>query len=296
MIPWSAYLVALPLRSLRAVLTGVQRLTNDEWRLILWASVPLVFYTISIGKQPRYILPVLPPLAILLARSIAARIEPAIASGPHSSVASGFSRKSLADLRIAIWITAALYLTMAVLLVRARLLFVTAYPLVTWLAVGGIIAAAFALAWVAVTSRWTRLPGVMVPAAVVLLLGIQFGALAGRRPEPVEQMAGLVRSHRTANEPVGAYQVFVRNLVFYTRFKQVALFDEGRALEFVQSPERVLLVVGRTDLQRLETISGMKMRPLGAVQYLDTASVRLRTLLFPMPEQDLETVYLVTNR
>jgi hypothetical protein len=49
-------------------------------------------------------------------------------------------------------------------------------------------------------------------------------------------------------------------------------------------------------LQRLETISGMKMRPLGAVQYLDTASVRLRTLLFPMPEQDLETVYLVTNR
>ncbi len=90
--------------------------------------------------------------------------------------------------------------------------------------------------------------------------------------------------------------MFVRNLVFYTRFKQVELFDDGRALDFMKSAERVLLVVGRTDLQRLETISGVKMRPLGAVQYLDTSNIRLRTLLFPMPAQDLETVFLVTNR
>jgi hypothetical protein len=49
-------------------------------------------------------------------------------------------------------------------------------------------------------------------------------------------------------------------------------------------------------LQRLQTISGVKMRLLGAVQYLNTNNIRLRTLLFPMPAQDLETVYLVTNR
>ena len=29
--------------------------------------VPFVFFTVSIGKQPRYILPILPPLALLLA-------------------------------------------------------------------------------------------------------------------------------------------------------------------------------------------------------------------------------------
>jgi hypothetical protein len=152
------------------------------------------------------------------------------------------------------------------------------------------------LAWVAATARWTQLPAFMAAAAVTLLLGIQFGALAGHRPEPVEQMASLVRSYRTANEPVGTYQVFVRNLIFYTQFKQVALFDEGRALEFMRSPEPVLLVVERTNLQRLQTISGVKMRLLGAVQYLNTNNIRLRTLLFPMPAQDLETVYLVTNR
>ena len=39
-------------------------------RLVVWALVPLVFYSISIGKQPRYMLPVLPPLAVILAATI----------------------------------------------------------------------------------------------------------------------------------------------------------------------------------------------------------------------------------
>ena len=34
---------------------------------------PLVFYSLSVGKQPRYILPVLPPLAMLLAQSVLER-------------------------------------------------------------------------------------------------------------------------------------------------------------------------------------------------------------------------------
>jgi hypothetical protein len=180
--------------------------------------------------------------------------------------------------------------------VRARLLFVTAYSPVTWLAVVAIGSAALALVWLAATGRWTKLPVVLTCCAVVLLLAIQFGALAGRRPEPVEEMATLIRSHRTGNEPVGAYQVFVRNLPFYTRFSQVELFDEGRALDFMKSRERVLLVIGINDLTRLKAISGVAMKPLGAVHYLEPANIRLRTLLSPMPAQDLELVLLVTNR
>ena len=125
---------------------------------------------------------------------------------------------------------------------------------------------------------------------------MQFGALAGTRPEPVEQMAALVRTSRASGEPVGTYQVFVRNLVFYTRFKQVDLFDERRALDFLQSPDRVLLVVRAADLPRLEAISAVTARTLGQVQYFNTANLRLRTLLAPTPAQDIETVLLVTNR
>ena len=120
----------LPARSLRRRLTRARRLTNDEWRLILWAFVPLIFYTISVGKQPRYILPVLPPLAILLARSIATRIVTAtsVLPLPARSWLPASAGQSASDLRLATWITAALYLVLAVLLVRARPLFITAYP------------------------------------------------------------------------------------------------------------------------------------------------------------------------
>jgi hypothetical protein len=90
--------------------------------------------------------------------------------------------------------------------------------------------------------------------------------------------------------------VLERNLVFYTRVKQVDLIDEGRALDFLKSPERVLLVVRDTDLSRLESIAGITAKRLGEVQYLNTASVRLRTLISPLPEQDLERILLVANR
>ena len=44
-----------------------------DLRLLLWAALPLVFFTLSVGKQPRYVLPLLPPLALLLASSIIER-------------------------------------------------------------------------------------------------------------------------------------------------------------------------------------------------------------------------------
>ncbi|MBM3820962.1 MAG: glycosyltransferase family 39 protein [Acidimicrobiia bacterium] len=277
MLPWSMYGYLLFRRD--------GKLTNDEWRLLLWALVPIVFFTISIGKQPRYILPVLPPLAILLARALVSEIE--------GAVASGGSRKSLS---IGTWLTALLYAVLAVLLYRARPIFISVAPWVSTFAIGVIAAAGLAIAGVAASRTWHRLPVVLPASAVVLLLSVQFGALSGIRPEPVEEMAALVQSHRTQGQPVGEYQVFVRNLVYYTRFPQVELFSETAALDFLRRAEPVLLVVGANDLPRLVSVSGVTTRTLGQVRYLDPANIRLRTLLDPLPDQDLETVLLVTNR
>jgi len=190
-----------------------------------------------------------------------------------------------------------LYLALALLLYRARPLFVTtAYPWLTTLAIAVIGVCAAALVWPAATRQWQRLPGLAAACAAALLLSVQFGALAGVRPEPVESMAALVRANRIAGEPVGEYQVFVRNLVFYLRFKQVELFDEARALDFLKSPGRVLLVVRANDLPRLESISGVTTQKLGEVVYLNSANIRIGLLLSPVPQQDLETVLLVTNK
>lgn len=280
MLPWSMFLfVTVP--SVTDVLRRRRRLTAEEWRILAWILVPPLFFTLSVGKQPRYILPMLPPLAILLARAVTTRVT---------------ARPVPTSIGVATWLTALLFVVFAVLLLRAEPLFITAYPALTYAAIAAIVASAAVLAWIAVSRRWALLPSVMTGCAAVLLLSVQFGAFAGTRPEPVEQMAALVGTHRLAGEPVATYQVFVRNLVFYTRFQQIDLFSEEHAVDLLRSPTRTLFVVRATDLPRLEEISGVIPRRLASVRYLNTANIRLRTVLAPIPSQDVEEVLLVANR
>jgi 4-amino-4-deoxy-L-arabinose transferase-like glycosyltransferase len=302
LIPWSAYLVTFvvasvvdlwrgPLQVREASLTRLAPPAKEarraswadvDWPLVLWAVMPLLFYTASVGKQPRYILPVLPPLAILVARGVVHRIEPGV-------------RRQTA-LSVATWTTAAVLAACAVLLLRAQPLFINSYPAVTWLASGGMAVSALAVAWTAVTRRWRLLPVLLACTSAVLLLAIQFGALAGKRPEAVEEMASLVRSHRGGSEPVGEYHAFVRNLIFYLGFKQVDLFDAPAAEQFVRSPERVLLVASTDDVAALQKTTGVSLRVLGSVRYLNAADLKIRTILAPDPERDVETILLVSNR
>jgi hypothetical protein len=137
---------------------------------------------------------------------------------------------------------------------------------------------------------------VMTVAATVLLLSVQFAVLAGTRPDAVEEMAALIRAHRIANEPIGVYGVFTRNLGFYIGFTHMDLFDQAHAAAFTRSEERVLLVLRSHDLGAVEAASGMRLHVLGQITYLNVANFRLRTLLRPNPEEVIQPVSLVTNR
>ena len=72
LLPWTP-LALVWLQPVWRFLTRRKDIETLELRLILWAALPLLFYSLSIGKQPRYILPVLPPLAMLLATSVLER-------------------------------------------------------------------------------------------------------------------------------------------------------------------------------------------------------------------------------
>ena len=286
MVPWAMYLLVLPWTRGMAVVRRRARLTESEWRLLIWIAAPLVFYTIAVGKQPRYILPVLPPLAILLGSSIAKRIRAGYRDG---------DRAAMRGLRTATWLTALQFLIVAVLLFRARALFITAHPLVTIAAVSAIVAAGAVLAWIAWRGHWRTLPPVMAGASAVAMLAIQFGALAGVRPEPVETIAEVVR-REPRDTRLGVYKPFVRDIGFYAGRRREDLPTEGVALDFIRSSERVLLVVKARDAERLTAISGIPLQRLGEAPYVDPGNIRLRTLLAPLPDQDVETVLLVANR
>ncbi len=285
LFPWSAYLLVLPWRAARDVWKKTRQLTDVEWRLLIWIALPLLFFTLSVGKQPRYILPVLPPLAILLGRAIAERIRAALSS-----------RAAARELAIASWLTVTLFVAGAALLWRARALFVQAFPFLTVTAMVAVGVAIVAIAVVAALRWWRLLPITVASASVTLLLAAQFGAMAGVRPEPVEQMASLVARYRVGNEPVGEYQTFVRNLVYYTGFKHEEIYDEAVAVQFLKNDQPVLLVVAERDLPRLEQLAGLTTTTLDAVDYFNAANVRLGTLLSPSTSDVIQRVLLVTNR
>jgi 4-amino-4-deoxy-L-arabinose transferase-like glycosyltransferase len=286
LLPWTAYFVVNAWRPVRDLFARRLSLTDEEWRLIIWAAVPLLFFSASIGKQPRYILPVLPPVAILGARAILDRLDAA-----HRG-----DRAAQRDLRISTHATAIVLALVAFVLVRTRELLVSALPSLTWMALGALITCGAVLTVLARRRQVAHLPVLLPVCAAITLLAIQSGTMSGRRPEPVEAMADLVRANRHAGEPIGAHHVFVRNLIFYTGLRQDDLFSDDRATAFMRSRDRVLLVIRDTDLRRLEAASGVTMTELGSVRYFNTANVRFRSLVLPDPERDIQRVLLVTNR
>jgi 4-amino-4-deoxy-L-arabinose transferase-like glycosyltransferase len=297
MLPWSIYLSTFACGWVLDRVRQPFRLTESHWRLLIWAVMPLLFYTASIGKQPRYILPVLIPIAILLAQAFATRIEAAptdAGRSPGRSAAATVSRQP--GLIGASWGTAILLLIVSILFLRLRPLFITSDPSFTIAAVGVTAGAAIAFAWLAASHSWRRLPAVGAVAAAAVLLALQFGALSGRRPEPVEEMAALVRAHRTANESVCIYNVFTRNLTFYSGIRVVQAFDITQAAGLARSPERVLFVARADHIRAIEAVSGAPLTTLGRVQYVNTANLRIRTILQPDPTVEIADILLVANR
>ena len=79
LLPWSAFGL-LWFRPFGELISRRRSLGWPEARLLCWAGGPLAFFMVSIGSQPRYILPCLVPLSILLARSITSHATATTAS------------------------------------------------------------------------------------------------------------------------------------------------------------------------------------------------------------------------
>ena len=276
-------------------ITGFIRRRRDigtiELRLILWALLPLVFYTLSVGKQPRYVLPVLPPLALLLAASIVERTQEWRGYGGTRSM----PRRAL-PVVVGSLLSGVFLCTLGVLLYRAQPLMINVQPIFTTIAALLIAVLGALVVWTAVTRNWRMAPGVLAIAAAIALPTIQYGALSSGGDDTVQQMARLVRQHRTGHEEVGTYGVFVRNLVFYSGVKTVDIIEDEQARNFLVQPDRKLMVAPAEWVDRLEREHGLKLHRIAELPYFNEAGIRVRTLLWPDPARDLARVLLVVNR
>ncbi len=285
LLPWSPLLL-LWCRPLLRVVRRMRRIQTVEVWLAVWACAPILFYSISIGKQPRYILPVLPPLAILLARTMVNRLWPA-------DGVTGATRQRV--VAVAGVLSGAVVVALGLFVYRAQDLFAGVSSTSVALAVSGIVASGGAVIVVALSRGQHRLPHAIVAAAIVSTLTAQYVVLSRPGSEPVEEMAALVRAAGPPDLPYGRYGVFVRNLVFYTGRPHVEVSSVDQMMTFMRSTDPVLGVVVEAHLEQMLD-AGLDLHELGRVSYLNTGNLNFRTLLRPDPDTQLQTVVLVGNR
>jgi 4-amino-4-deoxy-L-arabinose transferase-like glycosyltransferase len=290
MLPWTP-LALTWLGPITQFLRGRRAVGTIDLRLLMWAMLPLVFYTLSVGKQPRYVLPVLPPLALLLASSIVERTQ----EFRGLDGARTTPRRAL-PVVVGSLISGIFFVTLAVLLYRAQPLLINVQPVYTTIASYLIATAGAIVILVAVSGAWRSAPVVIALAGAITLPVVQYGALSSGGDDTVRQMASLVQQQRSSNEQVGTLGVFVRNLVFYSGVKTSDLIGDDQVKNFMSQPDRALLVAPAAEIDRLEREHGLKLVRLSELLYFNEAGVRVRTLLWPEPDRDLTRVVLAANR
>jgi 4-amino-4-deoxy-L-arabinose transferase-like glycosyltransferase len=262
-----------------------------DLRLILWAALPLLFYTISVGKQPRYVLPVLPPLALLLASSVVERTQ----EWRGYDGARSIPRRAL-PVVVGSLLCGVFLCGLGVLLYRAQPLLINVQWIYPTAAAVLIVALGALVILTAVTKQWRAAPVVLALASALTLPAIQYGALSSGGDDTVQQMARLVIQNRTGSEAVGTYGVFVRNLVFYARVKTTDIIDDEQAKNFLAQQERALMVAPAEWIDRLEREHNVRVHRIAELRYFNEAGIRVRTLLWPDQSRDLTRAVLVANR
>jgi 4-amino-4-deoxy-L-arabinose transferase-like glycosyltransferase len=250
--------------------------------------LPLVFFTLSVGKQPRYILPVLPPLAVLLAGSIIERTR-----DWRSLDGSRVRPRPNRSVRLGSIGAAALLIALGGLLYRAQPLFLDVSRTTTIVTAAFIAVCGAVVLLISVTGAWRTAPAALAVAAALTFAVLPYGALAASQDATVRRLATAVRAARTSGEEVATYKVFVRNLVFYSGIKQTDLVHDDHLRDWLATTPRGLLVLRATDAARFAREHGARFEPLTTLPYFDEGGLRARTLLWPDPARDLEEVVLV---
>jgi 4-amino-4-deoxy-L-arabinose transferase-like glycosyltransferase len=290
LLPWTP-LVLVWLGPLTQFLRRRRDVGTIDLRLLLWAVLPLAFYTLSVGKQPRYVLPVLPPLALLLASSIVERTQE---WRGHDGVRSRPRRAT--PVVVGSVLSGLFFVALGTLLYRAQPLLINVGSAYTLGAAAVIAAGGVLVIGVALSKAWRGGPVVITLVSAVTLLSIQFGGLSSGGDDTVRQMARLVQQNWTGSEGVGTYGVFVRNLVFYSGAQTTDLITDEQAQNFLAQPARAFIVAPAEVLDRLERERGVKLHRIAELPYFNEAGIRVRTLLWPDPGRDLTRVVLAANR
>jgi len=279
--PWSPF-IALWVSPLWQTIRSRARPDPVHVRLLVWGAVPLLVFTVSVGKQPRYILPVLLPLAVAIGATVQRRIR--VGAAPPGGL-----------FRICGVVGSVLLAALGVVL---ALLPPEPLGVAQGVLVAGGLLAALAGVGAAATAIWRPewIPGSLSAAAVVLLLAAQYGLLSAPGPDRVQDVAATVRASLQPGTAWTTHGVFVRNLVFYVGAREDGPFDDTALVEWLAIERPALVVLKEQDLERIAPRVTVPLYRLASWRYFNVAGIRAGLLLDRNPTRRVRSVVLVSNR
>jgi 4-amino-4-deoxy-L-arabinose transferase-like glycosyltransferase len=247
--PWSGWLVLLISKSPIAALRRWR-----EWNpliafLACWFLTPILFFSLSDSKLAGYILPSLPPLALILGILLNSWIE-------------GTAEPS--RLRAAVYLQLVLSAAMAI---AAPIFFQKNYggrwgiglSLSVAILTPAIITFLFGLKGnVRRAFQATALQGVVMLIAVAQFAFPALGAYHSTR-----DIAHQALQLRTPGEPIASYRFFHHTLHYYTNYQITDLKDDPIALlKFAHAHPTALIVTKSSSLKALSAIKDITITPL----------------------------------
>lgn len=233
LFPWSGWLLSLA----KSPVKGLQRWRSWDPQMVFltaWFLVPIVFFSLSGSKLAGYILPSLPPLALILGIRLSApvdRFRLRAASAVHlalsTAMAAGavfyFNRSYGGNWQVGLLLALAIF-------VPALVAFISGFA--------GHSLRAFTA---------TAIQGVLL---VVVLAQFGFPVLGAYHS--TRDIAQLALQNRRGGEPIVTYRFFHHSLYYYTGYQVAGRIETPDALAGYGS----CLVV--TDVKRIGDLAGMK--------------------------------------
>lgn len=247
LFPWTAWMLLAWPRPILKTLRNWRAWDRKTMLLSCWALFPLVFFSFSNSKLPGYILPTIPPLALLAGRRIAEVLAAAGSTAPAGPAV---------PLRPVVWTHAAISTVLA-----------AAFPIVFFRSYGGtwtmalpVMAACLlpALAGLACVMRGKVSGAVKATAAqgvlLVIVLALVAFPLIGRY-QSAREIARLAVSLRQGSESIVTYNYFHHALNYYSGYRVGEDLPDPVALgQFAQSQARLLIVTEASHVEEVKTL------------------------------------------
>ncbi len=211
-----------------------RRVSPPEVFLLLWVLLPLLFFSLSQSKRPQYILPVIPALALLVARWWATSPGRRATGARAGAIALVVGGGLLLAVGIAVMQRPALAPVAAELGARTALI------------LGGVAVVAGLLAWTW-SGRWRLcLVALSVPALAIPVVGMPLlrEVAAGRS---TRTLAPAVRQAVPVSGRLLGVDAFAPSLLFYLERPMLVATGDGAALRsnyVIHAYDRLLTVPG----------------------------------------------------